>query len=53
MSYDKHDFSEFDEATKSHIKTADGELTVVSGSGTIEISPTLAHQLSICGQIIP
>ena len=29
------------EQKKGHIQTADGELTVVSGSGTVEISPTL------------
>ena len=46
MSYDKNDFSMFDEATKSSIQTADGELTAVRGSGTIEISPTL--KLSNC-----
>ena len=41
MSYDKNDFSEFDGAMKSHIQTADGKLTIVSGSGTIQFSLTL------------
>ncbi|XP_042039539.1 uncharacterized protein LOC121785221 [Salvia splendens] len=41
MTPDKRDFIDFSEDTKSYIKTANGELINVEGSGTVEISPTL------------
>ena len=41
MTPDRRDFFFFYEGMKSYIKTANGELISVEGSGTIEISPTL------------
>ncbi|XP_042051354.1 uncharacterized protein LOC121796605 [Salvia splendens] len=41
MTPDRRDFLIFDGSTKSFIRTANGELITVEGSGTIEISPTL------------
>ena len=41
MTYDRSDFETFHESRRTHVETANGEISRVERAGTVQISPTL------------
>ena len=41
MTFDKSDFESFHKSRRTHVETANGEISPVEGAGTVQISPNL------------